>query len=139
LLCADPGGTVESALATGELGKRFKLQSDQIQPLWSQFRGEFREQTQQMNNGFVFDDQSDLEFSVTKETHNLSCLYHSDTGNIEIRRDNQNLDWLVVKSHLDPSQDYLVSRENKQVNTTSYAATALNELDGGTKHRFLLD
>jgi hypothetical protein len=91
-----------------------------------------------LNNGFVFGDQSDLEFSVTKETHNLSCRYHSDTGKVEIRRDNQYLDWLVVvKSHLDPSQDYLVSRENERVNPTSYASRALNELDGRPKHRFL--
>jgi hypothetical protein len=92
-----------------------------------------------MNNGFVFGDQSDLEFSVTKETHNLSCRYRSDTGNVEIRRDNQDFDWLVVaKSHLDPSQDYLVSHEkNERVNATSYAVRALKELDGRPKHRFL--
>jgi hypothetical protein len=92
-----------------------------------------------MNNGLVFGDQSDREFSVTKETHNFSCRYHSDTGYVEIRRDNQHLDWLAVaKSHLDPSQDYLVSREkNERVNPTSYAARALNELGGRPKHRFL--
>lgn len=92
-----------------------------------------------MNNGLVFAAQSDREFSVTKETHNLLCRYHSDTGNVEIRRNNQPPDWLVVaKSHLDPGQDYLVSRERKErVNPTSYAARALNELGGGSKHRFL--
>jgi hypothetical protein len=126
-------------LAAGELGRRLKLQSDQIHPLWSQLREEFRGQTQQMNDGFVFGDQSDREFSVTKGAHSLSCRYHSDTENIEIRWDNQPPDWLVVaKSHLDPSQDYLVSREtNERVNPTSYAARALNELGGGSKHRFL--
>ena len=92
-----------------------------------------------MKNGFVFGDQSDREFSVTKETHNLSCRYHSDTGNIEIQRDNQHVDWLiVVKPHPDPSQDYLFSHEkNKRVNPTSYATWALNKLGGDPKHRFL--
>ena len=92
-----------------------------------------------MNNGLVFGDKSDREFSVTKETHNLSCRYHSDTGNVEIRRDDQHFDLLVVaKSHLDPSQVHLVSRENNErVNPRSYAARALNELGGGPKHRFL--
>ena len=115
------------------------MQSDQIHPSWSQLREEFRGQTQQMNDGFVFSDQSDREFSVIKGAHNLSNRYHSDTGNVEIRRDNQPLDWLVVaKSHLDTSQDYLVSRETKErVNPTSYAARALNELGGDSKHRFL--
>ena len=92
-----------------------------------------------MNNGLVFGDHGDRGFSVTKEAHNLSYRYHSDTGNVEIRRDNQHLDWLVVaKSHLDPSQDYLVLREkNQRVNPTSYAARALNELGRSPKHRFL--
>ncbi len=116
------------------------MQSDQIQFLWSQLRKAVREQTQQMNNGLVFDNLSGREFSVTKGTDNLFFRFHPDTSNIEIRQGNHPLDWLVVaKSHLDPSHDNLVSRKkNERVDPTSYAAWALNELGGGSKHGFLL-